>query len=275
MTILKKLLLAVATMAVVVLPARAANYGTTDYTDLWYNPAESGWGINVIQQSNVMFDTLFVYGVDTAPNWFVASDIEPSPASSVTVFSGVLYKTTGPGYTATPFDPNAVRSTVVGTITFTFTGENTATLQYVINGTQYTKSIQRQTWRSESLAGTYYGGLNSAATACVGGAGNGHVVIAGDMTVSQTASPNQVKFAVSFIDSQGASQECDFMGPLVQAGSHGSVSGLWSCTTGDAGSFAMTSIQANPNGFTSVFHGTDPYCKYDGYFGASRGVPAS
>ena len=182
---LRGLVRAVAAIATVCLPAHAASYGTTDYTDLWYNPAESGWGVNVIQQSNVIFATLFVYGADTAPSWFVASDVEPSPASSLTVFSGTLYKTTGPGYTATPFDPNAVQAAPVGTITFTFTGDSTATLQYVINGTQFTKSIQRQGWRAESFASKYYGGFNVTAT-CSGGAASGQLDLIGDMTVSQS-----------------------------------------------------------------------------------------
>ena len=30
------------------LPAGATNFGT-DYTDLWWNPSESGWGVNLIQ----------------------------------------------------------------------------------------------------------------------------------------------------------------------------------------------------------------------------------
>ena len=48
-----------------------------DYTDLWFVPAESGWGVNVIQQGNTLFATLFVYGSDQSPRWFVASDLKP------------------------------------------------------------------------------------------------------------------------------------------------------------------------------------------------------
>ncbi|HET9470218.1 MAG TPA: hypothetical protein VFO24_03875, partial [Usitatibacter sp.] len=100
-------------------PAHATTY-STDFTDLWFNPNESGWGVNVIQQYNTLFATMFIYGTDTAPRWFVAPDVEPSPAGSQNVFTGQLYQTTGPSFTATSFDPNAVTKTVVGTVTFTF-----------------------------------------------------------------------------------------------------------------------------------------------------------
>ena len=50
------------------------------------------------------------------------------------------------------------------------------------------------------------------------------------------------------------------------------MTGSLACDSGDVGTFTMTSIQVNPNGFTSRFQGSDPYCTYDGYFGGLRGV---
>ena len=35
-----------------------------DYTDLWWIPAESGWGVKVVQTDNFMFLTFFIYGED-------------------------------------------------------------------------------------------------------------------------------------------------------------------------------------------------------------------
>ena len=35
------------------LPSRA-----TEYTDLWWNPAESGWGLTITHQGNVLFLTI-------------------------------------------------------------------------------------------------------------------------------------------------------------------------------------------------------------------------
>ena len=68
------------------LPAAATTYGT-DYTDLWWNQNESGWGINLIQQYEVIFATLFAYGADNSNRWYVASSLSGSQSS----FTGTLY----------------------------------------------------------------------------------------------------------------------------------------------------------------------------------------
>jgi len=60
-----KRLLALAAAAFA-LPALASTH-STDYTDLWYLPAESGWGVNVVQQNDIVFATFFVYGPDGTP----------------------------------------------------------------------------------------------------------------------------------------------------------------------------------------------------------------
>src|SRR5215207_11325714 len=73
-------------------PASATSF-STDYTDLWFSPAESGWGLNLSQQGNTMFGTLFVYGTDQTPRWYVASALV---ATSTNSFTGALYRTTGP-----------------------------------------------------------------------------------------------------------------------------------------------------------------------------------
>ena len=47
---------------------------TDNYTDLWWNADESGWGINFNHQGQTLFATLFTYGADGQPDWFVMSD---------------------------------------------------------------------------------------------------------------------------------------------------------------------------------------------------------
>ena len=256
------------------LPAAATTY-STDYTDLWYIPSESGWGVNVIQQNETLFATLFVYGADTAPNWFVASNVAPATAGNQTTFTGTLYKTTGPFFGATQFDPDSVRVTVVGSITFTFTSATTATVQYVVNGTLVTKNVVRQTWRVNQLGGNYLGGLTAVGSGCSGGVSNGNVLIFGTLAVTDTggqASNKQVSMNVQFTSAGNQSSQCTFAGPYNQAGKLGTIAGSWNCTTSNAGTFTISSIEANVNGFTGHFHGTDQFCTYDGQFGGVRDV---
>lgn len=110
-----------------------------NYTDLWWNPNESGWGINLNHQANLMFATLFTFAPDGRNLWLVASDLSRQPDGS---FTGPLYRTTGPVFNAQPW--TAVSVTQVGTMTIAFNGADAATLTYTFNGTSVTKQISRQ-----------------------------------------------------------------------------------------------------------------------------------
>ena len=41
----------------------------TDYTDIWWNPAESGWGVNIVRSNTFIFATFFGYGPGNVPAW--------------------------------------------------------------------------------------------------------------------------------------------------------------------------------------------------------------
>ena len=117
--------------------------GTTppavDYTDLWWNPSESGWGMAVSHQYGVMFLAWFVYDGSGNPVWYVASNCTVSGSSC----SGKLYRTTGPAFGPT-FDPSRVQVFEVGTVTATFGDANSGSLSYTIDGVTSSKKIQRQ-----------------------------------------------------------------------------------------------------------------------------------
>jgi hypothetical protein len=118
-------------------------------TSLWYNPSESGWGLNLNQQGSLMFGTLFTYDAARAPSWFVmpAGTLQ---ADGIT-FTGDLYRTTGPAFNANPFTPiGAANITRVGTMTMSFSQANAGTLSYSVNGIAVEKNIQRQVFGTRS-----------------------------------------------------------------------------------------------------------------------------
>src|SRR5438477_10224412 len=80
--------------------ATAATPVTADVTDLWWSPTSSGRGVNVVQQSNALFVTFFVYGADGKAHWYVASDMRTGggPSDVELNFTGPLYETTGPSF---------------------------------------------------------------------------------------------------------------------------------------------------------------------------------
>ena len=50
-------LLAAALSAICAVAAAAVG---TNFSDQWWNPAESGWGASILQQSDILFVALFV-----------------------------------------------------------------------------------------------------------------------------------------------------------------------------------------------------------------------
>lgn len=111
----------------------------TNYTDLWWNASESGWGINLNHQGNVIFATLFTYDASGQPMWLVMSDGERAADGS---YGGTLYRATGPAFDAQPFSGATLAA--VGTMRLVFTSATAGTLTYTFNGTTVTKSITRQ-----------------------------------------------------------------------------------------------------------------------------------
>ena len=125
---------------------------TTNATDLWWaSPAasEAGWGIAIADQARadgrpVFFATWFTYDTDGSPLWLSAT----ANKSSAGVFTGTLYRTTGPAFNALPFSPSQVVATPVGTLTLSFASGDTATFAYVVNGVSQSKTITRQVFRT-------------------------------------------------------------------------------------------------------------------------------
>jgi hypothetical protein len=137
---------------------RAAS--TTNLSDQWWVASESGWGASVLQQADILFIDVLVYGADSKPTWFTAAARSQSSAPGGHVlFTGDLYQTNGPYYGGA-FNPSAVSRTKVGTLTFDADTGNTAVLTYTVNGVPVVKNVTRQTWKNENLSGSYYGAVN-------------------------------------------------------------------------------------------------------------------
>lgn len=104
--------------------------------------------------------TLFVYGADSRPTWYVGSNVTlQSSSSTALVYSGPLYTTTG-NFFGGAFNPSSVTVRQVGTVTFTVTTPVRGTLTYTVDGVTVSKSVQRQAFKHINLSGTYYGAMD-------------------------------------------------------------------------------------------------------------------
>ncbi len=121
--------------------ASGANAPVVDYTDLWWNPNESGWGLAVTQQYNVMFLAWYVYDGAGKPTWYVVPNCAVDTADTGCV--GDAYRTTGPAFGPT-FDPSQVKVFPAGKMFLDFTDPNHGTLRYNNDTLFVTKTITRQ-----------------------------------------------------------------------------------------------------------------------------------
>ena len=111
-----------------------------NYQDLWWGGlSESGWGINITHQGDILFAAWFTYDTNGRGRYIVMS---AGRRQGPGVYAGELYRTTGPAFNTVPW--GTVVATQVGNGTFTFTGNDTGTFAYTVDGVTQTKQISRQ-----------------------------------------------------------------------------------------------------------------------------------
>ena len=187
-----------------------------DWTDIWYDPAESGWGVNLVQSDTFMFATFFIYGTNGLPTWYTA---QMRWDQSRLAFTGPLYTTTGTGFQF-QWQPGNFSATQVGTATFTPTQGGISvsyrgTLVYSIpaNGITVTKSIQRQTLTAIDLSGILTGGQYGEYYDCAASADNQTYTDAFDLDVTQTGT------SINMVFTYTSGLSCTLAGTLEQYGS--------------------------------------------------------
>ena len=248
-------------------PALAVS--TTNYSDQWWNAAESGWGASALQQGDTIFFDIFVYGAQSQPTWFTAAAVyQATTAQGHQIFSGDLNATTGPYYGGGSFNPNTVTRTRVGTLTFEADSVDTATLTYTVSGVTVTKSVTRQSWKTENIAGSYYGGLIYNVSGCIPASLNGRFADLAALTISQSGA------AITISESVASGGSCTYTGTYTQAGHMGTIQGNYSCTNGGRGAFTAFEIEVNTSGLTGRFVANNQYCPtIQGRLGGLRSTP--
>jgi hypothetical protein len=117
----------------------------TDYSGLWWNPQESGWGLSLHQSAlRSLFGGWFVYGAEGRPEWFT---LQAGQWLDSTTWRGTVYRTTGPFFAGPDFDPRLVLLQSAGTATLDFRHrageEDRARFTYTIGGVTATRTISR------------------------------------------------------------------------------------------------------------------------------------
>jgi hypothetical protein len=117
------------------LPAAAQGVPATNYSDMWWNPGESGWGVSIAQHSggNQVYAVWYTYDPrepdasgQYKPLWIVMSG---GTWTSPTSLTGPVYVLNG-----TPFYQSGTNRRIqeVGRFTFNFADANNGTFTYDI-----------------------------------------------------------------------------------------------------------------------------------------------
>jgi hypothetical protein len=137
---LRRLAACAALVLAAVAPALADSTPATNYSDMWYLPSESGWGISFVQHAgtNNVYAVWYTYdprvsasspdpSTNFVPLWIVLAG--GGTWTSPTSYSGPVYMTNG-----VPFSLTGSNTTVtkVGTFTFNFSDANNGTFTYSI-----------------------------------------------------------------------------------------------------------------------------------------------
>ena len=212
---------------------RMQGYGWRN--DMWFLPSESGWGLNVIEQGDILFATLFVYDQQRRPRWYVASSLAAQGGSSdgTLSYAGALGEATGP-YFGTAFNPSAVSRRDVGTMLLTTRADGSASLGYTVDGVQVTRQLQRFAFRKQDLSGRYFGSYEHDRQALI------------------TIDDSGPEFRMQLEDRFGGMGTCNFVAPSVQVGSLRMMTGTYACGT-QGGSFTMRHGTVSAHGFTARF----------------------
>jgi hypothetical protein len=237
----------------------------TDYTDLWWNPAESGWGINLVQSDSFMFATFFIYGPDKKPIWYTAGLTLDSNGN----FNGAVYSTIGPYYGGA-WNPADVAVTQVGSASFRPTSAYTGTLVYTVTtppalAATVTKAIQRQSLTQITIGGTYVGGQSGAYSSCSNSGTNATYTDTFTLEVTQGANRS-----VTFQFSYASGVSCSLTGTLTQFGQLYTVpTASYTCSDGLNTNASMSEIKATSLGIEGRFSAPSVggECREDATFG--------
>jgi hypothetical protein len=250
-------------------PAYATSF-STDQSDLYYIPAESGWGIQLVQRGPVIFATLFVYGATGEPTWYTAT----LDYTSTFTWTGQLIATSGT-YFKSPWNPKALTINVVGEMTWQAQTVDTGVLTYVVNGVTVTKNITRQTLVLDDFSGVFAGALQEIVTGCPQATQNGTFPLAVGFEITQTGAAIALKTATQSLQStSGAPITCSYAGTLSESGQMAAVpEAAFSCSDGSLGTISLEEMQVTEHAISGHFtasYSNPPGCQSSGGFGAGR-----
>jgi hypothetical protein len=231
----------------------------TDFTDGWWVPSESGWGMNVLQQGSTLVLMFYVFDEQNAPVWYLGT---ATLDTTTGVFGGPLTYHRGTHYMGVVFGPVLFSPQTVGEISFQPTSAYTATVSYTIGTTTINKSMQRLSFMPMDFAGTYVTAVIGTLSQCEAP----YSSFERTQTATATLTGGQMQLVLA-----DATGYCAFSGALVQRGQLGEMrEGVFACTSGQTGVVTFDEWSINRNGMTARYSKRSGDCLEQGLIAGAR-----
>ena len=119
---------------------KSAPYVRLNYSDHWWKPTESGWGLFIWQDRlDRVLAAWFTYGADGKPTWYT---VQLGQWTSTNTYEGQVIQSTGPSFLN--FAPGStVGVQAVGTAKLVFSDANNGTFTYTVQNVTQSKEITR------------------------------------------------------------------------------------------------------------------------------------
>ena len=247
-------------------PARGSAF-STDNTDLWLTQGEDGWGMQMVQQADVLFATIYVYDNNGNPIYYTVT-LAPNgtDAAGETIWVGDLYLTHGPWFGSPTFSSTLVSYRKVGQMTYVPHFLATSSLNYTVDGVAVSKAIYRYTLRTDDYTGSYIGAFKIFATQCFNPLNDGIQVDLGTFNVVSQSSSGLRVVANAY---QGFT--CTYSGDYQQFGQFGQSRGSFSCSDSRTGNYTFYEMNVTQTDFRGLMIGTNASgCSLSGSFAGVR-----
>jgi hypothetical protein len=230
-------------------------------TDLWWNPGESGWGLNVVHENNRLVVTLYVHDAAKKPRWYGGALLRyGNTAAGDPEFLGDLFETDGTPF-STPWNPADVQRRWVGQVKFRARPGGTAAFEYAIDGVTVLKPVQRFTIDDDRFEGAHFATLMRRYGDCAGSVDRvevEHGLLAIDRQSGVPGTSQRLIVDMALVD--GTRAICSFGGRFERYGRSGGMQGNYACSDGSAGPVEFKNIEFDSFGFSARFTAVHPTC---------------
>lgn len=248
-------------LLVLLLPGLAAAR-LHDYSDHWFNPANSGWGLQLEQHDESAYALLYTYNADGSATWYVSADLHVIAYNSggQPALSGTLTQVRRPP------GGGALQGQTVGTLDISPIGPDSARVSYTLDGVEHEEPVQRMAQTAPDLSGEFFGAFALRHRASSGGVPSMRE-FSGTLRTSLQEGPLRLGGRLIY-----ENQDCLLLGEgYGQNGRTGAAHGSLVCNGVGVGQFEIESLVLAPTGMTGYLRlryadGSEDY----GNFAAAR-----